>query len=310
MEYWIDLKIKPKNKYFQPINRFVESAVNGEVDSIEEIFSEISDVALEKYIKIKTHEYYGSYINHLQGCLTDKKSNKISIDITTGGMGPEFSVALVDLLGEYCEEIIAYVTHDEDFGHIPIELTYAQGKVYEDGEEIALRTFEEEVIDSWVEEPIVDKDILKPIQDICKKATADTSFLELTKIYIELYTPITTVAKKYDLLTDLLDGDDKDEYLEYIEKVLNLSYYKEKHPVFTFFKNKMHENLQEMSKTEYLGSLFHEYKKTLVTFYVFCDAVNDETEGTFEELFEEINNQADFDLVYEMTALFELGEEE
>ena len=40
------------------------------------------------------------------------------------------------------------------------------------------------------------------------------------------------------------------------------------------------------------------------------NAINDETEGTFEELFEEINNQDDFDVVYEMTALFDLGEEE
>lgn len=159
-------------------------------------------------------------------------------------------------------------------------------------------------------EPIVDKDVLEPIYDICKKATVDTSFLQLTKIYLELYDPIVSVVRTHNLLTAVLDGDDKEEYVEHIEEVLNLSYYKEKHPVFTFFKNIMYENLQEISKTEYLGSIFDEYKKTLMTFYVICDAVNDETEGSFEEIFEEVDDQDDFNLIYEMTALFDLSGEE
>lgn len=306
MENGINLIIKPKSKYSSLINRFIESAISGDIDSFAGIFSELSDEALEKYNKIETHEYYGSYIESLQDSLVDKKKRKTVLDITTGGMGLEFSVALVDLLGEYCEEITAGVTHDEEYGHIPVKITYADGIVYENGKEVALRTFEEEEINSWVVEPIVNKGILEPIYDICKKVTVDTSFLHLTEIYIELYDPIVSVARTHNLLTPALDGDDKKEYVEYIEEVLNLDHYKEKHPIFTFFNKKMYENVQEISKTEYLGSIFNEYKKTLMMFYVICDAVNEKA----EELFEDMGDQDGFDVVYEMTALFDLGDEE
>ena len=45
-------------------------------------------------------------------------------------------------------------------------------------------------------------------------------------------------------------------------------------------------------------------------FYVICDAANKETEETFEEFVEEINDQDDFDIVYEVAALFDLGDDE
>ncbi len=308
MEYWIDLKIKPKSKYSNCINRFIESVLSGDIGNFEGIFSELGDEALEKYTTIANHEYYGSYINGLQGHPICKETNNTSIEITTGGMGPEFSVALVDLLGEFCDEITADVTHDEDFGHIPVKLTYANGVVYENGSEISLRNFDEEEIDSWAAEPIVDKDVLEQIYAISKKATADTSFLQLTNIYRELYDPIIAVGTTHNLLTATLDGDDKQEYEEYIEEVLNLEYYKKEHHIFAFFKNLMYENLQKISTTQYLGSIFHEYQKTLVTFYVICDAANTETEGSFEGLFEDMHEQDDFEIVYEMTALFGIGD--
>ena len=130
MQYWIDLKIKPKSKYSSPINKFIDAVVGGDIKCIEGIFSELSDDAVEKYKNIETHEYYGYYIYDIEGRQVVKKKKEITLDITTGGMGPEFSVALVDLLGEFCEEITANVTHDDEYGDIPVKLTYQNGAVY------------------------------------------------------------------------------------------------------------------------------------------------------------------------------------
>jgi hypothetical protein len=106
----------------------------------------------------------------------------------------------------------------------------------------------------------------------------------------------------------LLSIDDEAEYKSYINDVLDLEIHKNNHPVINFFKNKMHENLENMVSSNYLGSIFDEYKKTLLVFFTIFDLHNNkDSEETFDEFFEEVDDQEEFELIYEITALLEFG---
>jgi hypothetical protein len=308
MEYGINLIAKPTDKYSESINKLIKSFISGDKDNAMTALDEIEVVAVEKYTEISTHEYYADYLSYLENLNPKKIDDEYNLDITTGGLGYEFAVALVDLLGPYCEKLTAYVTHDEDDGHIPIKVNYHNDAVYADGEEVSVRTFEVEEIDLWAVDPLLDSRILEPIHNICKKAKTSDDFTPLSKIYIDLFKPIVAIAESYDLCSDLLSIDDEAEYKSYINDVLDLEIHKNNHPVINFFKNKMHENLENMVSSNYLGSIFDEYKKTLLVFYTIYDLHNNkDCEESFDEFFEEVVDQEEFEVIYEITALLEFG---
>ncbi len=308
MEYGINLTAKPTSKYSEPINKLIKSLIGGDRDNALIALDEIEIVAVEKYTKISTHEYYADYLSYLENLDLKTIDDEYNLDITTGGWGYEFAIALVDLLGPYCEKLTAYVTHDEDYGHIPIIINYRDDAVYADGEEVSVCTFEEEEIDLWAVDPLLDSNVLEPIHNICKKVKTSDDFTQLSQIYIDLFKPIAAIAENYDLRSNLLSIDDEAEYQSYIHGVLELEINKNNHPAINFFKNKLYENLENMVSCNYLGSIFDEYKKTLLVFFTIYDLHNNkDSEETFDEFFEEVIDQEEFELIYEMTALLEFG---
>lgn len=310
MEYGINLIAKPTDKYSESINKLIKSFISGDNDNAMTALGEIEVIAVEKYTNISTHEYYADYLSYLENLDLKKIDDEYNLDITTGGLGYEFVVALVDLLGPYCEKLTAYVTHDEDYGHIPIKINYHNDAVYADGEEISVRTFEEEEIDLWAVEPILDSNVLESIHNICKNVKTIDGFSQLSQIYIDLFKPIVAIAEKYELSSNLLSINDEAEYQSYIHGVLDLEIHKNNHPVINFFKNKMHENLENMVSSNYLGSIFEEYKKTLLVFFTIYDLHNNkDSEESFDEFFEEVIDQEEFEVIYEITALLEFGVE-
>ncbi len=307
MEYVIDLTAKPTSKYSESISKLIESLVSGDQDNAMLALDEIEVAAVEKFKQISTNEYTAGYLSYIEDCDVKKTSDQYNLDITTGGFGYEFAIALVDLLGSYCEKLSAHVTHDEDYGHIPLKVNYRDGVVYADGEEVSVRTFEEEVIDLWVVEPLLDSSLLEPIHKLCKKAQASDDFAQLSQIYINLFKPIISIAKNNNKSSNLLSTDDEAGYQSYINGVLDLEIQKNNHPVIKFFKNQMYENLEKMSSCNYLGSILDEYKKTLLVFWTIYDLHNEDREESFDEYFEDVIDQEDFELVYEMTALLEFS---
>lgn len=310
MEYGINLIVKPTDKYSESINKLIKSFISGDKDNAKTALDEMEEVAVEKYTEISTHEYYSDYLSYLENLDLKTIDDAYNLDITTGGMGYEFAIALVDLLGPYCEELTADVTHDEDYGYIPIKINYQNDAVYADGEEVSVRTFEEEEIDLWTVEPLLDSSVLEPIHNICKKAKVSDDFSQLSQIYIDLFKPVVEIAESYDLFSNLLSIDDEAEYQSYIHGILDLEIYKNNHPVINFFKNKMYENLENMVSSNFLGSIFDEYKKTLLVFFTIYDLHNNkDSEESFDEFFEEVIDQEEFDVIYETTALLEFGAE-
>jgi len=307
VEYGINLKIKAQSKNKKTINDFIECLIKGELSSVTKVLKGL-DKAQEKYQQIFSNQYYGNYIEYIKDCPIIK-GKEMTLEITTGGLGPEFTVALVGFLGNYCDKVSAEVTHDEDYGHIPVIVTYSNGKVYEDGKETPVKTFEEEEeeINLWIEEPILDAEALKTIHCLAKTALKKHGFAELARIYVDLFVPIVFLAKTHDLLTDILVEDDKQEYLEYIQGVVELDVQKSNHPAIILFKNKMFENLREIAQSHYLGSIFQEYKKTLLVFYTISDLHTEDREESFEEFFAEVVDEDDFELAYEMMSLLEFG---
>ncbi len=308
MEYGINLKAKPTAEYSVSMTKLIKSLVGGNKDNVVTALNDMSLSAIEKYTKISTHDYYSSYLTYLDKLDFKKINDVYSLDITTGSFGYEFAIALVDLLGPYCEKITAYVTHDEDFGHIPIKITHHHNTVFADGEKVSVLVIKEEEINLWAIEPWVDSNTLEAISTICKKAKSIKDFTQLSLIYSELFKPIVTLAESYELSSELLSTHDEAEYLVYINGVIDLEINKTNHLVIDLFQIKMRENLDYMMRTNYLGSIFEEYKKTLLVFYTFYDLHNNKkSDETLDEFIEEIIDYEEFELIYQATALLEFG---
>jgi len=308
MECYIDLTIEPIKKYTKFIDDLIDCFKKGKIQNASIILKKLDNVALKKFNNLLTNEYTSGYMRYMVGIQNKKTNNIIHFDeIQTGGLGFDFAVALVDLLGPYCKKITANITHDDEYGNIPERITYHNGCVYVNDKHTDIRVFEEEEINLWLEEPIFSKEVLKPIHEVAKKVSQHTNFSELAKTLIALYDPIIYIARENKLLTDLLDGDDKEEYIEYIEKVLALDVYKKDHCIFNFFKNKIYENIIEISTTEYFGSILQEYTKTLLVFYIISDSFEEDGQESFEEITEDMHHQEDFDILYECTALLKFS---
>lgn len=308
MEYGINLIAKSKVKYSGSIDKFFNSLIKGDKDTAKIALGNLDETAVAKYTQISTHEYYDNYLSYIEDCIVKKSEGEYNFDITTGGFGCEFSIALVDLLGPYCEKLNAYVTHDEDYGHIPEKINYRNGNLYANGKEVFVLTFEEEVIDLWVVEPQLDTKTLASIHNLCKKAHTNKTFTALSEIFTALFEPIVTLAEQYKLSSNLLSIDDKEEYKSYIKGVLDLEIVINNHLVINLFNDRMYENLEKMQSIDYLGSIFHEYKKILLVFFTIYDLHNNQdSEETFDEFFEDVADQEDFELIYEMTALLEFA---
>jgi len=63
MEYGINLTAKPTSKFSEPINDLINSLISGDKGNALITLGEIEIVAVEKYTKISTHEYYADYLS-------------------------------------------------------------------------------------------------------------------------------------------------------------------------------------------------------------------------------------------------------
>ena len=315
MEYNIELRIAPADKYKKSIDAFIDNVVKGDIGNASNNLKNIDEIALDKFNNILNSFYTSDYIQYMENLEVKKSDGIIYFDeITTGGRGYEFSVALIDLLGPYCKKVTADVTHDEEDGHIPETMIYQDDSVYVDGSQTAVRIFEDEDDEDdpelWKTEPVLSEKALSSIHAIAKKSSKETTIAGLAKILLELYDPIVSIATKEKVSMELLGLFDKRGHALNIENLSSLDIYKNNHPFFSFLKDKILENLIQISETEYFGSVVYEYAKTLLVFFEIYEVYlqhkeEEEIEETTEAFFDELNEQVEFDVIYEGTELIE-----
>jgi hypothetical protein len=290
----------------------MKSAGDYQIDAALDALSQIDDDAVERYKNLLSNEYYGDFAAEFEA--VEIKGKSISMGTVTGSMGFEFAVAFIDFLGPYCEEIIGNFQHDEEPPEDepwPIKLTYEEGKVYANDIETAVVTspfdsFEDDEYE-WDEEPKLDKGVLAPIYQICQKASEENNLSELVSIYSSLLDPILAIGTEYE--ASLNEELPERDWLEAINGLHNLKAVKDNHQAITYFKNKMYENISIMADCEYFGSILSEYKKVLIVAILIFELHEESCDESFEESFGYVEDQDEFNGLYELVGLQTLFEE-
>lgn len=312
MECYVSLKIESKESTKKNLASFMKFADDYQIEEALDALRRIDDDAAEGYKNLLSNEYYGDFAAEFESVKVKGKS--ISMGTVTGSMGFEFAVAFIDFLAPYCEEITGTFQHDEEPPEDepwPTKLTYKEGKVYANDIETAVVTspfdfFEDDEVE-WDLEPKLDKGVLAPIYHVCQKASEETNLSELISIYSSLLDPIIAIGTEYE--ASLNEELPESDWLEAINGLHNLKAVKDNHQAITFFKNKMYENLSIMAECEYFGSILSEYKKVLIVAILIFELHEESCDESFEETFGDVEDQDEFNGLFELVGLQALFEE-
>lgn len=135
MECYVSLIFKPKPIHRGLLASFITSMRDSNTQGAAQALGQLGSEAVEHFEQILSDSTFREYMHSVE-CIAVKKTT-LSVDLVTGSHGFEFAVALINLLGPYCDKITGVYAHDEEPQEDcewPVQLTYIEGIVYANGQ--------------------------------------------------------------------------------------------------------------------------------------------------------------------------------
>lgn len=135
MECYVSLILKPKPIHRGLLASFFTSMRDSNTQGAAQALGQLGSDAVERFEQILSDSTLREYMHSFE-CMAVKKTT-LSVDLVTGSHGFEFAVALINLLGPYCDKVTGVYAHDEEPPEDcewPVQLTYVAGIVYANGQ--------------------------------------------------------------------------------------------------------------------------------------------------------------------------------
>lgn len=135
MECYVSLILKPKPIHRGLLASFLTSVRDGNTQGAAQALGQLGSEAVERFEQILSDSTLREYMHSFE-CIAVKKTT-LSVDLVTGSHGFGFAVALIELLGPYCDRVTGVYAHDEEPPEDcewPVKLTYTGGIVYANGQ--------------------------------------------------------------------------------------------------------------------------------------------------------------------------------